>query len=128
MPRVAPYVTRTDDFYRIDTALYPPQVDPDDWGLRIHGMVRNPITLTFAELLARPMIERYITLACVSNEVGGDLIGNARWLGVPIKDAARRGGSAAGRDQVVSVRWTAGPAARRRRRCATGGTRCWRSG
>ena len=60
------------------------------WRLRIHGRVRNPIELSFDELLARPMVERYVTLACVSNEVGGDLIGNARWLGVPLKDLLAR--------------------------------------
>ena len=71
-------VTPNGDFYRIDTALTVPQIDPDRWQLRIHGMVDTPITLTYADLLARPLIERWITLACVSNEVGGDLIGNAR--------------------------------------------------
>jgi DMSO/TMAO reductase YedYZ molybdopterin-dependent catalytic subunit len=96
-----PYVTPTDDFYRIDTALYPPQVDPETWELRIHGMVRNPITLTFAELLQRPMIERYVTLACVSNQVGGDLIGNTRWLGTPIKALLDEADPLPGADQVV---------------------------
>ncbi|GAA2870764.1 sulfite oxidase [Actinoplanes cyaneus] len=80
-----PYVTPTRDFYRIDTALITPRVDPANWTLKIHGMVRNPITITWAELLRRPMVERYVTIACVSNEVGGDLIGNALWLGTPIK-------------------------------------------
>lgn len=80
-----PYVTPTEEFYRIDTALITPQVDPANWTLKIHGMVRNPITITWAELLKRPMVERYLTIACVSNEVGGDLIGNALWLGTPIK-------------------------------------------
>jgi DMSO/TMAO reductase YedYZ molybdopterin-dependent catalytic subunit len=85
VPGAVAYVSSNQDFYRIDTSLYPPQVDPATWQLRIHGMVRNPITITWEELLRRPMIERYVTLACVSNEVGGDLIGNARWLGTPIK-------------------------------------------
>ncbi|GLY00903.1 molybdopterin-dependent oxidoreductase [Actinoplanes sp. NBRC 101535] len=80
-----PWVTPNREFYRIDTALVTPQVDPSSWTLRIHGMVRNPITITWAELLQRPMVERHVTIACVSNEVGGDLIGNALWLGTPIK-------------------------------------------
>jgi DMSO/TMAO reductase YedYZ molybdopterin-dependent catalytic subunit len=86
VPGVEPFVTRTADFYRIDTALTVPQMEPKDWRLRIHGRVKRPLTLTYEQLLARPMVERYISLACVSNEVGGELVGNARWLGVPIKD------------------------------------------
>ncbi|WP_373873266.1 molybdopterin-dependent oxidoreductase [Actinoplanes derwentensis] len=79
------YVTPNREFYRIDTAIVTPQVDPASWELRIHGMVRNPVTITWADLLRLPMVERYVTIACVSNEVGSDLIGNALWLGTPIK-------------------------------------------
>ena len=96
------YTTSNDTFYRIDTALVVPQVDPESWTLTIGGRVRRPMTLTFDDLLRRPMIERYVTLACVSNEVGGDLIGNARWLGVPVKDLLDEAGPEAGADQVVS--------------------------
>jgi DMSO/TMAO reductase YedYZ molybdopterin-dependent catalytic subunit len=99
---LTPFVTDPGDFYRIDTALSVPQVDPASWQLRIHGRVRNPLTLTYQQLLARPMIERYTTLACVSNEVGGDLIGNARWLGVPIKDLLDEVEPLDGADQLVS--------------------------
>jgi DMSO/TMAO reductase YedYZ molybdopterin-dependent catalytic subunit len=95
------YVTANKDFYRIDTALYPPQVDPSTWELRIHGMVRNPITITWEQLLQRPMVQRHITLACVSNEVGGDLIGNALWLGTPIKDLLDEADPLPEADQVV---------------------------
>jgi hypothetical protein len=63
--------------------------------------VRNPFTVSYADLLAMPMIERYITLACVSNDVGGGLIGNARWLGVPLKGLLERAGPLPGADQVV---------------------------
>ncbi|GAA3911080.1 molybdopterin-dependent oxidoreductase [Actinoplanes auranticolor] len=96
-----PYVTSNKNFYRIDTALYLPQVDPSTWELRIHGMVRNPITITWEQLLQRPMVQRYITLACVSNEVGGDLIGNALWLGTPIKDLLDEAQPLPDADQVV---------------------------
>jgi DMSO/TMAO reductase YedYZ molybdopterin-dependent catalytic subunit len=96
------YVVSNQDFYRIDTALVVPQVDPADWTLKIHGRVRTPITLTWADLLKRPMVERYITLSCVSNEVGGYLIGNALWLGVPIQDLLDEVGPDDGADQVVS--------------------------
>jgi DMSO/TMAO reductase YedYZ molybdopterin-dependent catalytic subunit len=105
------YVTANDRFYRIDTALVVPQVDPQTWTLRIHGRVANPVTLTFADLLARPMIETWVTLACVSNEVGGELIGNARWLGVPVRDLLAEAGPLPGADQVVSRSvdgWTCG--------------------
>jgi DMSO/TMAO reductase YedYZ molybdopterin-dependent catalytic subunit len=111
LPGLAPYVTANRDFYRIDTALVVPQIDPADWTLRISGRVRNPITLSYADLLARPMVERYITLACVSNEVGGDLIGNARWLGVPVRDLLDEAGPLDGADQVVGRSadgWTCG--------------------
>ena len=109
--QLAPYVTSNRSFYRIDTAIVLPQVDPETWTLKIHGRVRNPITLTFDQLLARPMVERYVTLACVSNEVGGDLIGNARWLGVPVKDLLDEAGPLDGADQVVGRSadgWTCG--------------------
>jgi DMSO/TMAO reductase YedYZ molybdopterin-dependent catalytic subunit len=102
VPELSPFVTSADDFYLIDTAIIAPQVDPGTWKLRIHGRVRRPMTLTFAQLLARPTVERYITLACVSNEVGGGLIGNARWLGVPIKDLLDEAEPLDGADQVVS--------------------------
>ncbi|MCW2642969.1 MAG: molybdopterin binding oxidoreductase [Dactylosporangium sp.] len=99
---LASFVTDGRDFYRIDTALSVPQIDPTTWRLRIHGRVRRPLTLTYEQLLARPMLERYVTLACVSNEVGGSLIGNARWLGVPLKDLLDEVGPLDGADQVVS--------------------------
>jgi DMSO/TMAO reductase YedYZ molybdopterin-dependent catalytic subunit len=105
------YVTSNRSFYRIDTALVVPQVDPRNWQLRIHGRVKRPITITFDDLLRRPMVERYITLACVSNEVGGDLIGNARWLGTPVKDLLDEAEPLDGADQVVSRSvdgWTCG--------------------
>jgi len=111
LPTLAPYVTSNRVFYRIDTALVVPQVDPSTWRLRIFGRVRKEIELTFEQLLARPMIERHVTLCCVSNEVGGDLIGNARWLGVPVKDLLDEAGPLDGADQVVSRSadgWTCG--------------------
>ena len=110
-PGAVSYVTSNADFYRIDTSLYPPQVDPSTWALRIHGMVRRPITMTWEQLLQRPMVERYVTLACVSNEVGGQLIGNARWLGTPIKALLDEAQPLPDADQVVQRSvdgWTCG--------------------
>lgn len=102
LPDLAPFVTPNKDFYLIDTTLVVPQVSPDDWTLRIHGRVEKPLTLNFKQLLERPMIERYVTLACVSNDVGGALIGNAKWQGVRIADLLDEVRPKAGADQVVS--------------------------
>ena len=96
------YVVSNDNFYRIDTALLLPRIDPNEWRLKIHGRVRKELELTFADLLKRPLIERYVTLSCVSNEVGGDLVGNAKWLGVPLKDILEEAGPDPAADQVVS--------------------------
>ncbi|HEY2668787.1 MAG TPA: sulfite oxidase [Rugosimonospora sp.] len=101
VPGSGAFVTSNNDFYRIDTSLSVPQVDPTTWTLRIHGRVNKPMTLTFADLLARPTIERYVTLTCVSNEVGGNLVGNARWLGVSLRDLLEEAGPMGGADQVV---------------------------
>jgi DMSO/TMAO reductase YedYZ molybdopterin-dependent catalytic subunit len=86
VPGITPIVTPNGDFYRIDTAFVTPRIDPQEWTLTVHGHVEEPVTLTYGDLLAMPMVERYVTLACVSNEVGGDLVGNAKWLGVPLAD------------------------------------------
>lgn len=96
------YVTPAADFYRIDTALRVPQIDPSDWSLEVHGLVDAPFTLTWEELLALPLEEHYATLACVSNEVGGDLIGNALWRGYPIRALLERARPRAGADMVLS--------------------------
>ena len=98
---VAPFVTPNGDFYRIDTALLVPQVRTEGWTLRVHGMVDRELELTFDELLARPLVEADVTLTCVSNEVGGDLVGNARWLGARLDDLLREAGVQRGATQVV---------------------------
>ena len=97
-----PFQTPAGRFYRIDTALVVPQLDPDSWRLRIHGKVRRELTVSYADLLARPLVERWITLTCVSNEVGGDLIGNALFRGVLLADLLREAGVAAGADQLLA--------------------------
>ncbi|MFT6762184.1 MAG: DMSO/TMAO reductase YedYZ molybdopterin-dependent catalytic subunit [Candidatus Aldehydirespiratoraceae bacterium] len=105
------FVVPNDQFYRIDTALVVPQVDPDTWKLSISGMVDNPIELDFADLLEMPQMERQITLSCVSNPVGGDLVGNALWQGVSLRDVLNEAGIQPGAEQVVSRSidgWTCG--------------------
>lgn len=106
-----PLVTPNRDFYRIDTALTVPAVNPDTWLLKVTGLVAREVQLSFADLMAKPLTERHITIACVSNNVGGDLIGNARWLGWPVRDLLALAGPQAGADMVLSRStdgWTAG--------------------
>lgn len=91
------------DFYRIDTALVIPRVDADSWELTIDGEVDQPFTLTYAELLKMDLIEKDITMCCVSNEVGGGYIGGARWLGVPVRELLERAGVRSGADQILST-------------------------
>ncbi len=108
---LGPFVTPNADFYRIDTALVVPQVSKDSWRLKIGGMVDNPMELTFDDLLARPQVERYVTLSCVSNPIGGDLIGNALWQGVLLRDVLEEAGVQPDATQIVSRSiddWTAG--------------------
>lgn len=100
-PGLSDLFTPNDIFYRIDTALTVPQVDPAGWRLRFTGMVDNPYELTFDELVAMPLIEQSITLSCVSNRVGGGLVGNATWLGVPLTDLLAEAGVQPGATQVV---------------------------
>jgi DMSO/TMAO reductase YedYZ molybdopterin-dependent catalytic subunit/sulfur carrier protein ThiS len=92
----------TANLYRVDTALTVPRIDPDTWRLRIHGMVDREISLGFAQLLKRPLIERHVTLNCVSNEVGGPYVGNVRWLGVPLAPLLRSAGIQDGADQILA--------------------------
>ncbi len=98
-----PFTTPPEDFYRIDTALVVPRVDVDTWTLRIGGRVRNPVEISYADLTAMPMVEADVTLACVSNEVGGGYVGNSRWLGVPLADLLDRVGIDPGADQLFST-------------------------
>lgn len=98
---ISPYVTPNDRFYRIDTALVTPQVDPAAWSLQLTGMVDRPLTLSFDELLAQPMITEAVTIACVSNEVGGKLVGNAVWQGVPLGHLLEQAGVQPGAQQIV---------------------------
>lgn len=81
---IVPWRTRNDKFFTVETVLVPPSIDPDEWFLRIHGLVEREVVLSYEELLARPMSEAWVTLVCVTTEVGGDQVGNAWWSGVPL--------------------------------------------
>ena len=84
VPGISSFYTANREFYRVDTALSVPRLTTDDWRLKVHGMVDRELDLSFADLLKRPIVEHDITLTCVSNEVGGKLLGTARWLGVEL--------------------------------------------
>ncbi len=108
---ITPLVVPNDDFYRIDTSLLVPRLDAGSWTLSVEGMVDRPFTLNYTQLLAMPMFEQYVTIACVSNEVGGNLVGNALWRGVHLRKLLDRAGVQPGATQVVGESfdgWTAG--------------------
>ncbi len=102
VPGLSPFITPTRDFYRVDTAIFPPGVDPRGWRLEIGGMVERPFQLSYEQLLAMPMEEHDVTLVCVSNEVGDRLTGNARWRGVRLDELLRRAGPRPEAAQLVA--------------------------
>lgn len=97
------FITPNEDFYRIDTALSVPRINPSEWSLRVHGMVEKEFTMGFEELLAEDLVESYLTLTCVSNPVGGQLVGNAKWLGYPLRLLLERAVPRDGADMVLST-------------------------
>jgi DMSO/TMAO reductase YedYZ molybdopterin-dependent catalytic subunit len=102
LPGLSPLFTPNADFYRVDTALSVPAIDPSGWRLTVDGLIEQRVELTFRELLAMGLQEYAITLTCVSNQVGGDLVGNARWLGVPVREVLARARPRHGADMVLS--------------------------
>ncbi|WP_245847606.1 molybdopterin-dependent oxidoreductase [Dietzia natronolimnaea] len=110
-PGVTQFLTPNDEFYRIDTALRVPALTTADWRLRIHGMVEREIELDWDSLTSREFLDRIVTLTCVSNEVGGDLAGNATWTGFPIAELLAEAGPLPEADMLLSTSvdgWTAG--------------------
>lgn len=108
---ITPLVISGEDFYRIDTALLVPQIDPADWSLTISGMVDNELRFSYQDLLDRADTVEPVTLSCVSNEVGGDLVGNAVWQGIPLHQLLDEAGVQAGATQISSRSvdgWTCG--------------------
>ncbi len=98
---ITPLVTPNELFYRIDTALLVPRPNIDTWRLRVTGMVESELELTYDELVAMPLVEQYVTIACVSNEVGGNLVGNALWRGVRLKELLGQAGVDPAATQIV---------------------------
>lgn len=110
-PGLTPLFTPNRDFFRIDTALVVPRVELDGWRLKVTGMVDRPFEVSYEELAAMPQVEADVTLSCVSNEVGGRLVGTARWQGVGLSEVLARAGARPGATQVVGRSvdgWTAG--------------------
>jgi DMSO/TMAO reductase YedYZ molybdopterin-dependent catalytic subunit len=102
IPGITPLFTANKDFYRVDTALIVPSVDPATWRLTVDGMVDRQVNLSFDDLVGMGLDEYVITLTCVSNEVGGELVGNATWLGIPVRDILRLASPKSGADMVLS--------------------------
>ena len=108
---ISTLISPNDNFYRIDSALSIPRIDVETWSMKITGMVDQEIELTFDDLLAMDPVEEFVTLSCVSNRVGGELVGNARWLGVPLKKILDMAGVQPGATQIVGRSvdgWTGG--------------------
>jgi DMSO/TMAO reductase YedYZ molybdopterin-dependent catalytic subunit len=108
---LTPIVVPNDEFYRIDTALVVPRPDPETWRLKIKGMVDNELEFSLDDLMKLPLYEEYVTIACVSNDVGGDLIGNAKWTGVRLVDLLEQAGVQDSAEQLLSRSvdgWTSG--------------------
>ncbi len=101
IPGLASFITPNGSFYRVDTALVLPEIVPAQWQLRVHGMVRRELVLSFADLIKRPLIEDYVTLCCVSNPVAGPYIGNAKWLGASLRSLLAEAGVRAGATQLL---------------------------
>jgi DMSO/TMAO reductase YedYZ molybdopterin-dependent catalytic subunit len=101
IPGLSSFITPNGSFYRVDTAIILPEVDPASWRLRIHGMVEREVSVTFAQLLRRPLIEDYVTLTCVSDPVAGPYIGNAKWLGASLASLIREARPKSGADQLL---------------------------
>lgn len=103
VPGLTPFITPNEHFYRVDTAFVIPQVTTADWSLRVHGMVEKPFDIRFADLIRMPLTEHMMTMTCVSNPVGGNLTGNATWLGAHLRDLLERARPTAGADAVLST-------------------------
>jgi DMSO/TMAO reductase YedYZ molybdopterin-dependent catalytic subunit len=111
VPDMTPWMTPADDFYRIDTAVYVPGIQPKDWQLRIHGLVDREVVIDYQQLVERQLTEAWVTICCVSNDVGGPLIGNAWWSGVRVADLLKEAGVQDGADAVLQTSyddWTCG--------------------
>ncbi|MBO54226.1 MAG: hypothetical protein CL886_01050 [Dehalococcoidia bacterium] len=98
---ISPYITSNEDFYRIDTALRVPTIEPSNWTLRVDGLVGNPYEISYDEILKMDLVKKNVTLTCVSNEIGGPLVGNAVWTGVPLDQIVSKAEPLATSEQIM---------------------------
>ncbi|MER7073917.1 molybdopterin-dependent oxidoreductase [Terrabacter sp. NPDC000476] len=103
VPGLTPYLVPNADFYRIDTAIVVPRIDANEWKLKVTGMVEREVEIDWKTLQGKQMREALVTLTCVSNEVGGDLVGNAVWTGWPVRELLAMAGPKAGADMVLQT-------------------------
>jgi DMSO/TMAO reductase YedYZ molybdopterin-dependent catalytic subunit len=89
---LTPEVTSNRRHYVVDNSIIDPNVDERSWGLQVGGLVDRAVELGYDELLDMPGVEQYVTLQCISNVVGGDLVGTAKWTGVPLRAVLKRAG------------------------------------
>jgi DMSO/TMAO reductase YedYZ molybdopterin-dependent catalytic subunit len=100
---ISDWQTPSEEFYQIHTAIVVPAIEPEDWSLRIHGMVEREVVLTYQDLLDRQLTDAWVTLCCVSNPVGGPLVGNAWWSGVRVAELLAEAGVLEGADAVLQT-------------------------
>jgi DMSO/TMAO reductase YedYZ molybdopterin-dependent catalytic subunit len=94
---LTPEVTPNRLHYTVDESIIDPDIDAGAWHLTVDGLVARPARLGYADLVAMPAVEQYVTLQCISNFVGGDLVSTARWTGVPLADVLALAGGASER-------------------------------
>lgn len=97
-----PLITPNEEFYRIDAALGIPGVDIESWRLKVTGLVDRPLELSYEDLLAGGVSDETVTLSCVSNEIGGSLVGNAVWTGVSLASILERAGIQPQGSQIIA--------------------------
>ena len=127
IPGLSPFMTPNPGFYRVDTAIVLPQIPPKSWQLRIHGMVSRELTLSFDDLLKRPLIESYITLTASRIPSAARTSATRSWLGASLGALLREAGSRPAPTSCTARPPTASHPARRCRQRWTAGTRCWPS-
>ncbi len=100
-PHTRSEITAPEDFYRIDINTFPPQVSAGSWRFKLDGMVQNPLSLTIDDVRALPSASQAVTLSCISNPVGGDLISTNYWTGVRFKDVLAKAGLASSATDIT---------------------------
>ncbi len=103
VPGTRAELTANRDFYRIDINTIPPNVNATQWRLEIKGLVEHPVQLALHEIRSRPAVSQAVTLECISNEVGGDLISSSVWTGTRLKDILAEVGLKPGAQEIYMM-------------------------